>query len=649
MYFKKNKLFGNLLFLLFILVLLTFGCVSEQNSNVVAKIDDSQEIVDLLSDNIFRIALINVNEESLNEEHKESWDKIFNNISVQLSDENNIEVIYNKQINIELGEIYSECFNSDEYNFYNLIHTAIKKYQLDRIIIFNIKPEISNFLPDYIFNLIDNKIDIDVYNQLNPSFQSDFIPDEQNSLNTFTLRVVYFETFFGASFSNNFLISSFQEIFLDLIFNNIQKSINEALDYSEIQFLEKIGLKISDERLYKKDSFGLTPFLRAAISGKIDIIYYLMDESEYFYVNDITYNGMSALMLASKTGHLDVVELLMENGAYPELISDENKTALMYAEENNHKEIAAILKEIDTPESPIDPTMLVSEWAGNNSDGSNIKLTIELIDNRLKGNALIHYGLSEKEKQDAYNGTLKGFPDNVYDSRFLVEQKFDIYLKNETVLFIGRELNVIWQKVNESGRWLFPIFTVSLSSILHDDGFITGEVETKENVFFYLQKPENAIKELPSEIEKGETIQLTCIDFPEYHYNIYVPAIYDPANAIGVIIFDNAVGNALPRRVETAEDIGYISIGLVESGNNIDDSELCNYAVIQDLKRRFNIHPEKFIFAGFSGGGDRSNIRAIDYIDSVQGVICIGISSMRAAEKGVTVLYIMGERDAVWT
>ena len=237
--------------------------------------------------------------------------------------------------------------------------------------------------------------------------------------------------------------------------------------------------------------------------------------------------------------------------------------------------------------------------------------------------------------------------DDRYDSGFLAEQKFDIYLRGDTVTFLGRELKVKSHEPDVVDDLFFPIFASSLSGIFHEEGFIIGKLESTENGHFYLTRKENLQQVLPPEIKRGVVTQLASIDFPQYHYNIYIPDSFNPAKSSQLIIFDNPVGNASPLRPSIADEMGLISIGLVESRNSRSeaDNELCNFAVILDLQRRLNINPERIIFAGFSGGGYRSTLRALGYSKNSQGVISIGTGSRGAAEAGLPVFYIMGEKD----
>lgn len=56
-------------------------------------------------------------------------------------------------------------------------------------------------------------------------------------------------------------------------------------------------------------------------------------------------NGISALHLAAYSGHKEVVELLIADGAALDIKTDQDATALCLTEKGGHAEIAALLRE----------------------------------------------------------------------------------------------------------------------------------------------------------------------------------------------------------------------------------------------------------------------------------------------------------------
>ena len=67
-------------------------------------------------------------------------------------------------------------------------------------------------------------------------------------------------------------------------------------------------------------------------------------------------NGLSALMHASQEGHLELVKLLLENGATVDLLEENGWSALMFACQMGHCEVAKLLldhgadSELQSPE-----------------------------------------------------------------------------------------------------------------------------------------------------------------------------------------------------------------------------------------------------------------------------------------------------------
>ena len=117
---------------------------------------------------------------------------------------------------------------------------------------------------------------------------------------------------------------------------------------------------------------------------------------------------------ASKKGQQEIVEILLEKGSDPHLISDEFKTALNYAQEAGYTDIVKTLSRTRAVKSSIDPKMLTGVWSGYNFDGtrvSQLEVKIELTGNKLKGTVMINSSLSEKGLNSIYNGTLKNFDD----------------------------------------------------------------------------------------------------------------------------------------------------------------------------------------------------------------------------------------------
>ena len=89
------------------------------------------------------------------------------------------------------------------------------------------------------------------------------------------------------------------------------------------------------------DQFGRTILMFATEVGDMDMVNMLIDNGAY--VDAQTNAGTTALMFAAARGHLDVVQFLVDNGATIELENDYGHTAIQLAEANGHADIVELL------------------------------------------------------------------------------------------------------------------------------------------------------------------------------------------------------------------------------------------------------------------------------------------------------------------
>lgn len=83
-------------------------------------------------------------------------------------------------------------------------------------------------------------------------------------------------------------------------------------------------------------------------SGREQFLSHLLPERQIdlaSYINNKTYEGTSALHKASWKGHVDIVKLLLNNGADPNILSRDNSTPLSEASYGGHTEIVKLLLE----------------------------------------------------------------------------------------------------------------------------------------------------------------------------------------------------------------------------------------------------------------------------------------------------------------
>lgn len=98
----------------------------------------------------------------------------------------------------------------------------------------------------------------------------------------------------------------------------------------------------SRANLNVKDSNGMTPLLVAIDNENLTIVRLLLRAK--VILDEVDKYGQTALMLAAGRGNIQVVKLLLGSHANTRLRSLSKATAFDFANENGHKEVAALLK-----------------------------------------------------------------------------------------------------------------------------------------------------------------------------------------------------------------------------------------------------------------------------------------------------------------
>jgi uncharacterized protein len=83
---------------------------------------------------------------------------------------------------------------------------------------------------------------------------------------------------------------------------------------------------------------GWTPLHYAATGGHVDVIQVLLDENAY--IDAESPNKSTPLMMAAKYGNLEAVKLLLESGADPRLRNQLGLTAIDFAHQGNRSDAA---------------------------------------------------------------------------------------------------------------------------------------------------------------------------------------------------------------------------------------------------------------------------------------------------------------------
>lgn len=344
---------------------------------------------------------------------------------------------------------------------------------------------------------------------------------------------------------------------------------------------------------------GETLFLRAAALGKPGILAFCLDSA--VDIDQVDSSGMTGLMRAARTGSSAAVAAL-EDPRYARPLAE--------------------------------PGRFVGEWTGQILDFF-IGYSVEA---RLFLDGAVPRGEATVTAND--NLTYDGQPVPPEALRYSVK----LFVKSGKILLRGLRVPEDTVRTTE---------TLSLCGTLGPAGRIAGvRSEQQPYSLFSLDKRDAPLAASPAIVEKGKKLSITCAAFPEYHYTCYIPTTYVAATPAPLVIFDNAGGKADPLMSATAEELGWISVGLAESSNaNVvnrmaEKNEACCFAVLLDLKRRLSIDSRRIYYAGFSGGAFRSHARAIRFLDEPgRGVLDIGMGFPIAPQHGIPVFYIMGEKD----
>jgi len=106
-----------------------------------------------------------------------------------------------------------------------------------------------------------------------------------------------------------------------------------------INLRSNIDPHIDDDR--DLDDYKATPLLEAAKNGHTDIVRLLLDKGAKPNISDKY--GDSPLMAAALKGHKEVVKLLIEKGADPNMIDCDEYAALHYAVSMGHNDVIQML------------------------------------------------------------------------------------------------------------------------------------------------------------------------------------------------------------------------------------------------------------------------------------------------------------------
>ncbi len=118
-----------------------------------------------------------------------------------------------------------------------------------------------------------------------------------------------------------------QEIFLNAVNKNEVSAASQVLAWVDVN---------------EQDAFGWTVLMRAAMYGYLEMVQLLLNEGAL--VNTQNKDGDTALMLAASRGHQEIVMLLLAKGADVQLVNSQGESALEMAKNNGHNEVVRIIQ-----------------------------------------------------------------------------------------------------------------------------------------------------------------------------------------------------------------------------------------------------------------------------------------------------------------
>ena len=367
-----------------------------------------------------------------------------------------------------------------------------------------------------------------------------------------------------------------------------------------------------------------------------------LDPEDRVLLNNVDPQGRSALMLAAGEDDAATIKLLLDSGAYPFLTDSAGKTASDYAAENGNAAAAALL-----PPEKNDSAAVEGDWRGTllcpetfTDRGYDLRLSIRREGDRLLGESLMTAGVLAKEYPLVQAGKSA---DIVGHDKAVLKGRYDVYVYGGRLYAFSRGLEVVRKGVFDPLPYGFSGRLSGSSRILGLDSVPEGMAPV------VLERVGLATPIKPLSIKRGEVVKLECADAPRFHYYCYLPKSYDPKRPAPLLVFDGAGGNAKPLSTSTAEELGWISVGLVESSNDIEEDsgvyacEVCMAAALSDIRQRFAVDPDRLYLGGSSGGAQRSLRRARVY--RCAGVIEIIGGFCDPIYDGVPVFCIEGEKD----
>jgi ankyrin repeat protein len=91
------------------------------------------------------------------------------------------------------------------------------------------------------------------------------------------------------------------------------------------------------------DVFGATPLIAASREGKLDVVLLLLAAGAEVLSPVLVSDGGDALMRATRRNHVPVADALIKSGANVDKRDKQGRTPIMYAVQENNKDMVALL------------------------------------------------------------------------------------------------------------------------------------------------------------------------------------------------------------------------------------------------------------------------------------------------------------------
>lgn len=142
---------------------------------------------------------------------------------------------------------------------------------------------------------------------------------------------------------------------------------------------------------------------------------------------------------------------------------------------------------------------------------------------------------------------------------------------------------------------------VLFNNLIENSSKVISEAEEKareEELAAYIKYP----------VKAGQHTKVTCKDFPNIKYDIYLPPQYDHKGKVFLPImytFSPGGGGMVRHFKKIAEEMGVIIVGSLESKNGVNSDVYRGtlYATTADIRSRVHFDPTAQFSAGMSGGG----------------------------------------------